>query len=272
MFFFGTKLLSSQLCLVPTCWLCFPSAQTAVWRHTGGSRGRPAVSLIARLTRSRRALASGKRGSSPQHRSIHGEEGEIESPFGKPLTIRREVPRILIKTFWNSAKENPHLRACPSNRVVRLFGSWRRIFSFILSQQRQKRALWGRELVVAGGVWLLFPSNMAFLFIWCINLKGRHSVISPHFHHPSYCLFLTFQAPSSMKKLLRYPKIFPQISRTHKNRPSVCHVKSRPIRLPAISNSSRLLIGLWGDAWCAPNVTAPASFSTKGRWLVRSTD
>lgn len=97
--FFGTKLLSSPLCLVPTCWLCFPSAQTAVWRRTGGSRGRPAVSLIARLTRSRRALASGKRGSSPQRRRIHGEGGEIESPFGKPPTIRREVMRILIKLF-----------------------------------------------------------------------------------------------------------------------------------------------------------------------------
>lgn len=80
--FFGTKLLSSPLCLVPTCWLCFPSAQTAVWRHTGGSRGRPAVSLIVRLTRSRRALPSGKRGSSSQRRRIHGEGGEIESPFG----------------------------------------------------------------------------------------------------------------------------------------------------------------------------------------------
>lgn len=89
--FFGTKLLSSPLCLVPTCWLCFPSAQTAVWRHTGGSRGRPAVSLIARLTRSRRALASEKRGSLPQRRRIHGEGGEIESPFRKPLTIRWEV-------------------------------------------------------------------------------------------------------------------------------------------------------------------------------------
>lgn len=94
-----------------------------------------------------------------------------------------------------------------------------RLFSHCISAEAEEGAVregagYSRWRLVA----VSFQYGISVYLVYKVY-KGRRCVVSPHFHHPflpSYCLFLviaTFLAPSTMTRLLRYPKILWQIFR-----------------------------------------------------------
>lgn len=67
-------------------------------------------------------------------------------------------------------------------------------FHYVVPPLQLKRALWRRELLIHGGIWLLFPSNMTFPFVWRTN-SWNAGILSVHTQlTPSPCLLFVFSA------------------------------------------------------------------------------
>lgn len=82
-----------------------------------------------------------------------------------------------ITNIYQMLQKSPFV--CNFHSLEQIFGvgsSWRAAgdaFSPVrFHSLQQYRALWGKELLIAGGVWLLFPLYMTFPRVWWTNSRN----------------------------------------------------------------------------------------------------